>query len=140
MRIARISIQYRNERTKGTDINGTDCKYIMCICNHSGITQDEIASKMSIDKSNVARRLSELEKNGYIIRSPKIEDKRNMEVRPTEKAEKIFPFVKQILNDWDNYITEDLSSEEIEQFLMLLEKIKVKSENWQQHKFQDISF
>ena len=135
IRIVRFSNQYKNFATKGSDITGKHCKFILFICHNEGLTQEEIAFSMGIDKSNAARRLSELEENGYIKRTVKKEDKRNLEIYPTEKAMRILPYIKNIVTRWNDYITEDLSETEKEQFYSIAQKMQNKAVKWQEHNF-----
>lgn len=113
------------------DFNGYECQYIMCICHNPGMTQDQISKHLCIDKSNVTRRLATLEENGYIERKPMESDKRNMVVYPTEKAMSVIKYVKEINQNWQDYITSDLTEEEKEVFEKASEKIKEKASLWE---------
>ena len=129
MRLSRITMQYRNERTKNLGICGADCQFIMFICNNEGCTQDQIANNLCVDKSNVARRMADMESNGLIYRKPMQNDKRNLQVYPTEKSYDLLPYIKIIFQEWNDFITEDLSKEEIKIFNNVIEKIQKKIDN-----------
>lgn len=135
-RLVRLSNQYKKQMTKDTDINWNYCKFIMFIYNHEGMTQDEIAVAMGIDKSNAARQLSSMEESGYIERRVKKDDKRSLEIYPTDKLKLAFPFVKNILRSWDNYVQSDLTEEEVESLKSIIAKMKIRADNWQSHNFQ----
>ena len=135
MKIARLCDQYKKEAVKGTSLKGAYCKFIMFICNNEGLTQDEIASSMQIDKSSAARQLSSMESDGYIERRIKKEDKRNLLIYPTEKARLAYPFVRSLIREWNEYVLEDLTEDEKELLNALVLKMKERAENWHEHKF-----
>ncbi|MEG0899075.1 MAG: MarR family transcriptional regulator [Oscillospiraceae bacterium] len=138
MRIARQNAQYRCEMSKNTDFSGYECQYIMCVCHHPGMTQEQISTHLCIDKSNVTRRLATLEENGYITKKAMESDKRNLEVFPTEKAIKMLPYVRQINQNWEEYITADLSEEEKTILNIAIEKIRLRANEWEKVEFQPI--
>jgi DNA-binding MarR family transcriptional regulator len=43
--------------------------YIMCICENAGLSQENLSSRLKIDKGSVARTVKQLEADGYITRS-----------------------------------------------------------------------
>ena len=140
IRIARLSNQYKNFMTKDTDIKGKYCKFIMFLNHHEGMTQDEIASSMSMDKSNAARQLSDMEKDGFIERRVKPEDKRNLLIFPTKKAKDAYPFVKELLISWDDYVMEDLTEEEKKVYYSIIKKMKDRANSWREHDFSAVSY
>jgi MarR family transcriptional regulator for hemolysin len=121
--ISRCAAQYRTNKLEGTGLNGHQYTYILNVCRHPGISQDGLARKIYINKSNVARQLTKLEENGYIERRPSAIDKRIIEVYPTDKAVEILPRVREVLRDWNNYITEGFTPEECELLTRLLETV-----------------
>ncbi len=123
----RCAIQYRNQRLSDSGLNGYQCPYILNICRNPGISQDKLARIIYINKSNVTRQLAVLEENGFVERRPSDADKRAVEVYPTQKAFDILPKVLQVLGEWNGYITEDLTDEEKETLLALLERISEKA-------------
>ena len=124
---SRCAIQYRSEQFLESGLNGHQCTYILYICNNPGITQDQLAHIIYINKSNVTRQLAVLEENGYVERRICDTDKRVIEVYPTKKAIDILPQVKKVFNDWNDYITEDLSSDEKEILISYLKRITEKA-------------
>ena len=75
----------------------------------------------------MTRQLSLLEQNGYVIRQTSKTDKRITEVYPTQKAIDILPVVFSVLGEWNDYITEDFTTEEKHYLLTLLERVAGKS-------------
>ena len=102
----------------------------MTVSRHPGISQDKLAKRIYINKSNVTRNLAYLESCGYVERRQKDTDKRVTEVYPTEKAMEILPTVQNMLREWNNYLTEDFSEEEMEMFMSMLSRLARKAADY----------
>lgn len=125
--IARCGVQYRSDKLAPLGLKSCHASYLTEICEHPGISQDKLARRICINKSNVARQVAVLEEDGYITRMPSEADKRVMELYPTEKTLALMPQLKQILLCWEDCITHDLSDEEREQITTLLVKMKARA-------------
>ena len=110
--IARCARLYRNDRLQKYGIHGTMDSIILNVCRNPGISQEALVKAVYIDKSNMTRKLSRLEKEGFITRENSTEDKRVQLVYPTEKAKEIHGEIHDILSDWNKYITEGLTEEQ----------------------------
>lgn len=121
--ISRFGAVWRGDKLKDTDIGAAHTSYILTVCRHPGISQDKIAKRTYINKSNVTRNLAYLEYCGYVERRQSETDKRVVEVYPTEKAFEILPAVQSAVREWNRYLTEDLSDEEMEMFMSMLSRL-----------------
>lgn len=128
--IARCSVQYRADQLAPMGLKSCHASYLTEICAHPGISQDELARLICLNKSNVARQAAILEEDGFIIRHPSPLDKRVMELYPTQKTLDLLPEISQILKCWEGCIGSTLSEEEIEQLSGLLEKMKTRATNY----------
>ncbi len=129
-KISRCSNLYRNSRLESKGITGNQYGYIMQVCNHPGVSQDTIAKKMFINKSNVARQLATLEQNGFITRHTDEEDRRILKVYPTEKATAMYPEIKLVMDEWNEKILAGLTLDQRQSLkeLLLLVKAAAMSE------------
>lgn len=88
-----------------------------------GITQNELAEKMDIKASTVARLIDRMERDGYFIRVRDIKDKRNVNLHLTEKGriyrENLLPEGEKM----GALVSRDISDEEIEIFQNVLKKM-----------------
>lgn len=121
--IARCTMQYRSDKLSESQISGPQATYLIHVCHHPGITQDELAKAIYVNKSNVTRQLALLEKSSYVERRFSQADQRVIHVYPTQKAQELLPEIYIIFRDWNAYLTHDLSKEEKELFFHLLQKI-----------------
>ena len=131
--IARCNAQFRTEKMAEYGLKACHTSYIINICNHPGISQDKLAQKIYINKSNVARQAAVLEEAGYITRQPSQADKRVQELYPTEKALALLPEIKSILNQWSQILTDGLSEEEADYATDLLAKMMKNAGDWMEN-------
>lgn len=122
-RITRCLSVYRTRRF-GAELNGYHHSLVLTICRRPGSTQEEIAEHVCLNKSTVARALTQLEERGYITRSPNPSDKRQLLVEPTEKLRAVFPAVRAITHEWNSRISEGISEEELEIFASVLRRME----------------
>lgn len=122
--IARCGAQYRADRMAPMGLKGCHASYLEEICANPGISQDQLAQRICINKSNVARQVVALEEDGFITRVPSKSDKRIMELFPTEKTLALLPKIKQMLLCWENWLTQDLTEEETRLLAGALKKMK----------------
>ena len=125
--IARSGVQYRMDQLTPMGLKSCHASYLTEICDSPGISQDGLARRIYINKSNVARQAAVLEEEGFITRKPSAVDKRVMELYPTQKALDLLPQLLGILNCWEEWITQELSEEERSQLSTLLTKMKSRS-------------
>ena len=121
--LSRCIALYRNEQLKNEDFIAVHHSYVLAVCDHPGMSQDKLAKHLCLNKSNVTRHLSQLEKNGYVERRPGETDKREMLVYPTQKMLDIFPQERRITDEWNRIIAEDISEEDLEVFHRVLDKM-----------------
>jgi DNA-binding MarR family transcriptional regulator len=128
--IARVGTQYKIDNFAAYGLKACHASYLMEICATPGISQDKLAQRICINKSNVARQAAALEEDGYIRRTPSQTDKRVMELYPTEKTLAVLPEIEQILKNWDAALMEGLTPEEMELAGQVLLRMKNKAAQW----------
>ena len=128
--IARCTSQFRSEKMAEYGLKAFHISYLLNISNYPGISQDKLAQLIYINKSNVARQSAYLEEQGYIIRQPSTTDKRAMELYPTEKTLELVPKIRAFSQEWDSFLTNDLTPEEIQTVNQVLSKMRDKAAGW----------
>ena len=122
--IARCGVQYRADLLAPMGLKSCHASYLMAICACPGISQDGLARKIYINKSNVARQVAALEESGLLERRACGKDKRVLRLYPTEKALALMPQVDSILDSWDQRLLQDLSEQEQTLLEELLQRIR----------------
>ena len=62
--ITRCGVDYRTEMLAPLGLKACHASYLLEICGEPGISQDQLAQRLYINKSNVARQVAILEENG----------------------------------------------------------------------------
>ena len=128
--IVRCGMQYRNDRLAPFGLKSSHASYLLEICRNPGISQDNLAKRICFNKSNIARQIAVLEEDGFVQRKASAEDKRVMELYPTEKTLELMPQIRQVLGDWRGYLMEGLTEEEIRVLDKALESMRAKAGQW----------
>lgn len=97
--------------------------YIMCLCDHPGISQEQMSALLRIDKGSVAKSVGQLSTLGYISRTVCETDKRQYKLLPTQKALDLYPHLRQVVLEYEKHITKDLTPIEKDILYSLLEKL-----------------
>lgn len=125
-----LTFLYRNrskfmgERLRQYGFSGAMYMMLLHVDRHPGATQDSIATHMYIDKSNVARRIKQLEELGYIRRETDRSDRRQNNLYLTEQGKELIPLIRTYLSQWGQSVASDLTEEEQDTLLRLLAKIR----------------
>lgn len=110
--ISRCGSLWRGDKLKDTGLRPVHATYILVLCHEPGLSQEQLARRIYINKSNVARHLAALERDGFVERRQSDTDRRVLLVYPTARAEAILPTVKAVMREWNTYLTEGFSEEE----------------------------
>lgn len=132
--IARCGNQYRAEQLKPYGIRGVHASALLEICRNPGISQDELARRICLNKSNAARQAAKLEESGYILRKTSETDKRVLELYPTQTALQVQPEIVKTNRAWREYLTGELSEQEVQMVVEVLERMQRKAAAWLEEK------
>ena len=128
--IARYGALYRGGKLAPVELKARHSSYLTEICACPGISQDQLATRICMNKSSVARQVAVLEEAGFLLRSPSETDKRMMQLYPTEKTLSLLPQILLTLRVWEQHITAGLTDDEVQTLASLLAKVKVKAADW----------
>lgn len=137
--ISRCGAQYRTARLEATGLAGYQGNYLLCVCKNPGISQEQVARRIYVNKSTATRALSALEALGYVERHQSETDRRVILVYPTEKALEILPLIQQVNCEWTEYITEGFSPDELDQFLQMMERVFERAKEYVDKKAEEKS-
>lgn len=129
--ISRCAALYRDAHLADCGLSGWQAPYIPEICAAPGITQDQLALRLHVNRSNVTRQLAMLEENGFVLRRRSESDRRAIEVYPTQKAEETLSAVRAVYRSWREKLFYDLTSEERDRLESLLERLARRAEDIQ---------
>lgn len=119
----RLSDIYMNKKLAPCGIRFSQHMFINHICSAPGLTQDKLPGLVYINKSNVTRILKILEEQGFVRREVNPEDKRTVQLYPTERAMEIFPMVMEQREQCERLMMEDFTQEEKDLLISLLIRV-----------------
>ena len=125
--IARCGALCRSQLLEPLGLNNQQAGSLIFICRHPGITQDGLARRVALSKSNISRHLAFLEERGLVTRVTPPTDKRVLQLHPTEKALALLPQIREVYQSWRTHLLQDLTEEEQTLLSQLLQKIKDRS-------------
>jgi len=128
--ITRCGMQYRTDNLEPFGLKSCHASYLLEICRNPGISQDTLARRICINKSNVARQIVVLEEGGFVERRSSQEDKRVMELYPTAKTLELLPELRKVLGGWSRYLTQDFTEQEIELLGRMLSSMRERAAQW----------
>lgn len=123
----RCAMRFREKELADTGLSGCQTPYLTALCRRPGISQEELARELSVNKSSVARHLSALEEKGYICRENDPADRRSLLVYPTKKTQDVMGRIFSCYGAWSEYLTKDFTEEEKAQLSRLMLRIAEKA-------------
>ncbi|MBQ8208910.1 MAG: MarR family transcriptional regulator [Clostridia bacterium] len=138
--LSRASGMFRAANVKNEELKPCLQSYILTLTRTPGLSQEQIARRLCVDKSSVARALASLEKMGYVERRRHETDRRITLVYPSEKAVDAREGIRSAYRAWNEYINEAFSEEEAKQFIELLEKAAERAAEYAQQKLDSDGF
>lgn len=119
----RQSDVFLSRRLSNLGLNATQFAYLMCLSENPGSSQEQLSSLMRIDKGSVSKSVHQLVDLGYITHTISETDKRQYKLYLSEKTTELLPQFQEIVMEYENYITRDLTPIEAEILRSLLAKL-----------------
>ena len=127
--IARCAVLYRDSELAGTGLGGCQTPYVIALCRTPGLTQEQLAKELHVNRSSVARQAALLEKAGFVTRVRSDADKRAVQVFPTEKMRRMEPVIRRVNANWRLRLTEVLTEKEMDALEELLARLAARAED-----------
>ncbi len=126
----RCAMRFRENELADTGLAGCQTPYLTALYRRPGLSQEELAKELNVNKSSVARQLAILEEKGYVRREPSCTDKRILLVYPTDLAFEVRDRLFACYRDWNAYLTQDFSEEERATLSELMLRIAARAEDY----------
>lgn len=122
--IARALDSISNIEFNEFDLTKGQYLYVVRICENPGIIQEQLLDMIKVDRSTATRALQKLEINGFIEKKNDPHNRKNKKLFPTEKGEKVYPFIKRENIYSDGVALQGFSEEEKETVFNFLQRIR----------------
>jgi MarR family transcriptional regulator for hemolysin len=125
--LARCGAQFRSVYLKPLGITAFQAPYIQYICGQPGMSQEQVAQALQVNRSSAARHLAALEEDGFVTRQESREDKRQLLIYPTQKALDASPEIRRVNTLWNDWLTKGMTEEEVARLEELLERLRLRA-------------
>ncbi len=124
--IHRYTQVYLADALKDLDLYGPGQVRIVLILakEQEGLSQDELAKKLLVDKATISRMIRPLIRNGIVIRERNAADRRAYLIRLTDDVKKKIPKIRRRTRKWTQILGRDLDRKELEELFSSLEKLE----------------
>ena len=122
--IARALDSFCNIEFKEFELTKGQYLYLVRICEHPGIIQENLAELIKVDRTTAARAIQKLELNGFLEKRDDTHNKKIKRLFPTEKGEGVFPFILQEHRHSEAVALTGFSPSEAETILHLLQRVR----------------
>ena len=105
------------------EITASELMYLSQLYNRDGLTQEEMAAVITVDKAATTRTIQGMEKKGLVRREAHEENYRAKRVYLTDKAKNAEPRIRELQKKWVDFITQEMPQKEAEVFAAQLMKM-----------------
>lgn len=116
--------QFINEKLTVYNLKHSEANLLMHLYrNRDGINQETLTTNLGVDKATVSRAVKGLLQKKYIFRKRSLEDGRVNLIFLSKKGQEVKSVIKEIYQDWFDFVMKDISDSEIKIMLRNLEKM-----------------
>lgn len=112
--IYRYSHIYFQKQFSKFNIGYGQIPILMFIAKNDNVTLKTVTENFKIDKGTTSSLVRKLENNEYIKRKKNLNDRREFNLRISNKAEKIVPEIMQSRKEWTNMLLKGFKESEME--------------------------
>ena len=121
--ISRIVASRSDVKFKQYDLQKGQHIFVVRICENPGLNLKELTEMLNVDKSTTTKAVQKLERAGYVIKSHMKDNRKNIVLFPTEKAEIVYEKIIKEENIRADLCFDGFSETEKDQALQYLERI-----------------
>ena len=121
--VGRCTQMQRGQALRELGVCGGQAPYLLRLCRCPGMTQEELARALYVNKSTAARAIANLEKSGFVERRPSPDDRRCHQLFPTERAIAALPKIRETISQWNDYLLEEFTYEERAALVDMLDRV-----------------
>ncbi len=125
----RTFLNYVSKSITSKDLSFSDSVFLVNIGEKEGISQEEIASTLAIDKAAVARSVKSMEEKGFITSKKSASDKRAKELYLSETGRELFQYILDLHEEWLKQLFQGKEAEEIQSFAKTISDISERAKS-----------
>lgn len=129
---------YKNIYLRKHDITASEQPFMSALFYKDGVSQDILSRYLFIDKASTARTIQSLIKKGFVKKEKDKEDKRINRIYLTRKGKDCKDGILEVLDNWKDILTSDMSEEEKEIAYDYLERMAKNVERYIEEKRNEL--
>lgn len=104
--VSRLAWEYAREKMDTDGLSSVQNKVCIAIYNNPGLSQDDVARALGMDKSSIAKLIAKLMDGQYVTRQTNPQDRREYKLYLDERGEKVTQELVNCLEEFQqNYIS-----------------------------------
>lgn len=104
--VSRLAWEYAREKMDTDGLSSVQNKVCIAIYNNPGLSQDDVARALGMDKSSIAKLIAKLMEGKYVTRQTNPQDRREYKLYLDERGEKVTQDLVNCLEEFQqNYIS-----------------------------------
>lgn len=107
---------FLNRELAGRGITASELPYLAQLYERDGLSQEDMARMLSVDRAAASRTLAALERKGLVVRGEDPGDRRARCVTLTDEGHELEPRIREVQAAWIAHVTQDMASGEAEAF------------------------
>lgn len=127
----RCAQKFYDRKLVSYEVNAAQVLFLILIYEEEGINMQQLAQRGCFDKGTITKGIAKLEEQGYVISTPSPNDKRVRLLYTSDKTKNIIRDIYLLRQQWWEYVSSELSSEEISQFENTLAKLSNKAKSYE---------
>lgn len=124
-RVYRASLADRSKFLEPFGLASHHLSYLLLLIREPGITQDNVASHLYVNKSSVTRVIKDLSEKGYLTKEINIKDSRSYCLFPTDKTKKLHPILIDYLEQYNEKLLSNISETSYPELVSLLRQLAI---------------
>ena len=126
--VSRLSVEYASEKMDTDGLSNVQSKVCIAIYNDPGLSQDDVARVLGMDKSSIAKLIAKLMDGKYVTRQTNPQDRREYKLYLDERGEKATLELVSYLNEFQERFITSIRPELLDELNEVLNSILEASE------------
>ena len=121
--VSRLAWEYAREKMDTDGLSSVQNKVCIAIYNNPGLSQDDVARALGMDKSSIAKLIAKLMEGKYVTRQTNPQDRREYKLYLDERGEKVTQELVNCLEEFQQNFISSIRPDLIEELNDVLNKI-----------------
>ena len=126
--VSRLAWEYAREKMDTDGLSNVQSKVCIAIYNDPGLSQDDVARVLGMDKSSIAKLIAKLMDGKYVTRQTNPQDRREYKLYLDERGEKATLELVSYLNEFQERFITSIRAELLDELNEVLNSILEASE------------